>query len=64
MALKPCRECGKEVSDTATKCPHCGIDHPASAAAGCGAQMQRVGCALTLLVTVPVLLFAFLLGGC
>ncbi len=23
MALKPCRECGKQVSTEATKCPHC-----------------------------------------
>ena len=24
MALIRCRECGREVSDTATECPHCG----------------------------------------
>ena len=30
MALKPCRECKKEVSQTAPKCPHCGADHPAA----------------------------------
>ncbi len=24
MALKPCKECGKDVSTTVTKCPHCG----------------------------------------
>ena len=24
MALVACRECGQEISDTATKCPHCG----------------------------------------
>lgn len=24
MALITCKECGKEVSDTATSCPHCG----------------------------------------
>ena len=24
MALKDCKECGKEVSDKAVKCPHCG----------------------------------------
>lgn len=24
MALKPCEECGKEVSDKAAACPHCG----------------------------------------
>jgi hypothetical protein len=24
MALKPCPECGKEVSESAYECPHCG----------------------------------------
>ena len=29
MALVKCKECGREVSNTARKCPHCGIDNPA-----------------------------------
>lgn len=24
MALQPCPECGREISTTATSCPHCG----------------------------------------
>lgn len=28
MALKPCRECGKEVSADADTCPNCGVDQP------------------------------------
>ena len=28
MALKTCRECRKEVSSSAKKCPHCGISRP------------------------------------
>jgi DNA-directed RNA polymerase subunit RPC12/RpoP len=28
MALVPCRECGKEVSDAAKVCPYCGIKTP------------------------------------
>ena len=28
MALVPCRECGKEVSDQAEACPYCGIKTP------------------------------------
>lgn len=28
MSLKPCRECGKEVSTGAKACPHCGVGHP------------------------------------
>src|SRR5688572_139181 len=30
MALKACRECGKQVSTEAAKCPHCGTPHPTS----------------------------------
>jgi DNA-directed RNA polymerase subunit RPC12/RpoP len=28
VAMKPCRECGTEVSDQASKCPQCGIAKP------------------------------------
>jgi hypothetical protein len=28
MAMKPCRECGKEVSSAAKTCPQCGIARP------------------------------------
>lgn len=28
MALVKCKECGKEVSNTAKVCPHCGVKHP------------------------------------
>ena len=28
-----CRECGAEVSSEASVCPHCGVPHPAAAAA-------------------------------
>lgn len=31
MALVPCRECGKDVSDSAPKCPHCGVVTPSLA---------------------------------
>jgi hypothetical protein len=30
MALTECRECKKEVSSTAEKCPHCGVAAPAA----------------------------------
>jgi hypothetical protein len=33
MALKPCRECGKDVSDEAKTCPSCGLNHPTKPAA-------------------------------
>lgn len=32
MALKPCRECKKEVSHEAKTCPHCGVENPAGGA--------------------------------
>lgn len=35
MALKPCRECGKEVSASAKTCPHCGVANPVKQASGC-----------------------------
>lgn len=28
MSMTRCRECGKEVSSSATKCPHCGCKNP------------------------------------
>ena len=27
-SLKPCKTCGREVSTTARKCPHCGQSNP------------------------------------
>lgn len=30
MALKPCRECKKEISTEAKTCPHCGVSNPAT----------------------------------
>lgn len=28
MALKKCRECGKEISSSVKSCPHCGVKNP------------------------------------
>ena len=30
MALRTCSDCGKEYSDSAEKCPHCGNPSPAN----------------------------------
>ena len=30
MALRPCRECGQQVSTEAASCPRCGVPNPAS----------------------------------
>ncbi len=44
MALKPCPECGKEVSTEADKCPNCGvtIKAPVKSGAGCLAWTFRL----------------------
>src|SRR5882724_318855 len=41
MALKPCRECGAQVSDAAEICPHCGVRAPAAAPV---VPRRRLGC--------------------
>lgn len=35
MALTKCKECKKEVSSSARRCPHCGVDDPGITAKGC-----------------------------
>ena len=47
MALVPCRECGKEVSDQAEKCPYCGIKTPS-------AKHRKIKLAITLIVVLLV----------
>lgn len=46
MALKPCRECGAQVSNTAATCPICGFKSPIK---------KPIGCTTTLLITVATL---------
>lgn len=49
MAMIKCRECGKEVSSKAAKCPHCGVSTPAV-----GNKEALLGC----------LFIVVLIGGC
>lgn len=49
MALKPCRECGQEVSTEAKKCPHCGVSDPTGAIAR-RAKNTGCGCLLAVLI--------------
>lgn len=56
MALKKCKECGKEVAESATTCPHCGVSHPARASMSLGA-----GC---LVIFVLVVLVGILAETC
>lgn len=44
MALIKCKECGKEVSEKAEKCPHCGVTIcPPKKKTGCLTQLFAVG---------------------
>ncbi|MGH7069144.1 MAG: hypothetical protein ACREFO_03905 [Acetobacteraceae bacterium] len=49
MALKACRECGKDVSTEAKTCPHCGVRDPSGAIAA-GQRAARQGCLLVIMV--------------
>ena len=54
MALKKCKECGKEISDSAKACPHCGATSTAT-------KMQEIGCAMTFIgVLILVIVIAVL----
>lgn len=65
MALGPCRECEKEVSDTARTCPHCGVAFPVATAANkmqmVGGPMMVIGCLLTLFITIPFIVILWFL---
>lgn len=52
---KPCRDCGREVSPTAKKCPHCGASWPANRFAGMGEALQACGCIVLLALLVPLI---------
>lgn len=50
MALKPCKECKKEISDTAPTCPHCGVKNP-----GASKSMGAFGWFVTVLVILAII---------
>lgn len=65
MALVNCAECGKEVSDSASSCPHCGISlggglNPIKAKVKYKAKSGGGGCLLALIGLI--LLFVFPIG--
>jgi DNA-directed RNA polymerase subunit RPC12/RpoP len=58
--MKNCPHCGEQILATATKCKHCKSEVGfAAALEQTGKAMEGCGCALTLLVTVPILIFLF-----
>lgn len=50
MALKPCKECGKEVSTAAKTCPHCGTPGPTGGIQTGGCANRGAGCLLAVIV--------------
>jgi len=45
MALKKCKECGREISTEAKVCPHCGKKHPTG---------ERIGCVAAVLILFAI----------
>jgi hypothetical protein len=55
MAMKPCRECTKEVSTEAKTCPHCGVSFPT--------RKKTSKLAIAVLVVVGVIVVAAVAGS-
>ena len=64
MAIINCKECGKEISDKAKFCPNCGyeIESFSKSLDQAGQKMQKLGCMLTIFVTIPILLMLLMFG--
>lgn len=58
MALKPCRECGQDVSTSAKSCPNCGTPHPTRAM-----SKGATGCLGFLGIVVVIGMLSSLAGG-
>ena len=58
MALLHCPECKREISDTASQCPHCGYKIKSSSGGGC---LKGIGIVLAVPVLLFVLVFLFFL---
>lgn len=67
MALIKCRECGRDISDQATACPHCGAPLAATQAGNATrveVVQKRSGCGTLLLIGVAVLALLYFIGRC
>lgn len=54
MSLKPCRECGHEISTKASVCPNCGAKNPSA---------TRRGCLIPSLIFVGVIVILAVVGS-
>lgn len=63
--MKTCPYCAEtDLANDATVCKHCGKEiGPGHQLKAAGQQMQAIGCGLTLLITIPIVLLV-LLGTC
>jgi hypothetical protein len=64
-ATRTCPYCAEAVKPEAVVCPHCRKDiGPGHRMKDTGQKLQAIGCGLTLLVTVPIILVLFLARSC
>lgn len=63
MALVSCSECGKEISDKATSCPHCGAPKTGNAATQASSVQPQAkkGGLWKWVIGIPIALFAFVM---
>jgi len=58
MALTQCRECGKQISDAAKVCPHCGVPKPVKPK-----PASKSGCLFLLAIGIAIALLTSINGG-
>ncbi len=64
MALIECPECGREVSDKALACPHCGNPiAPAERPPVVGRAVAKAAKGLGILLIILIIIFGLLGGG-